>query len=46
MGWKNGSNELTLEFVTKVGAPSFVIEVVTDGVAQRFASIEEFASYQ
>ena len=46
MGWKNGSNELTLEFVTKVGAPSFVIEVVTEGVAQRFSSIEEFASYQ
>jgi sucrose phosphorylase len=46
MGWKNGSNELTLEFVTKVGSPSFVIEVVTDGVAQKFSSIEEFASYQ
>ena len=46
MGWDNGTDQITLQFVTKVGAPSFVIEVVTDGVAERFDSIEAFAQYQ
>ena len=46
MGWDNGSDQISLQFVTKVGAPSFVIEVVTDGVAQRFDTIEAFAQYQ
>jgi sucrose phosphorylase len=46
LGWANGDDQLSLQFVTKVGAPSFVIEVVTNGVAQKFTSIEEFASYQ
>jgi hypothetical protein len=34
---------LSLEFTTAVGAASFVIEHVVDGVARRFASIEELA---
>jgi sucrose phosphorylase len=46
MGWDNGDDEITLQFVTKVGAPSFVIEVVTAGVAQRFETVESFATYQ
>jgi sucrose phosphorylase len=45
LGWANGDDQLSLKFVTKVGAPSFVIEVVTNGVAEKFDSIEAFAQY-
>jgi hypothetical protein len=46
MGWDNGADQISLQFVTRVGAPSFIIEVVTAGVAQRFDTVEAFAQYQ
>jgi sucrose phosphorylase len=45
LGWENGSDEIRLQFSTEVGSPSFVIEVVTDGVAQRFDNVEAFSNY-
>ena len=40
---ESAGETLSLEFKTTVGAASFVIEHVVDGVARRFASIEELA---
>ncbi len=45
LGWENGSDEIRLQFVTEVGSPSFIIEVVTDGIARRFDSVAEFSTY-
>jgi sucrose phosphorylase len=45
LGWENASDEIRLQFSTEVGSPSFVIEVVTDGVAQRFDNMEAFSNY-
>jgi sucrose phosphorylase len=45
LGWDNGNDSVRLSFATTVGAPSFVIEVVTDGESQVFNTIEGFATF-
>jgi sucrose phosphorylase len=42
--WVNGSDALTLEFTTKVGAPSFNISVADASGSRSYNSIEELAS--
>ncbi|MEY4554681.1 MAG: hypothetical protein RL197_1108, partial [Actinomycetota bacterium] len=35
-----------LHFVTAVGSPSFVVEVVTNGSTEIFDSVDSFATYR
>ncbi len=46
LGWVNGANRVTLDFDTKVGAPSFSFEVASSAGAQKFGSLEELATYR
>ncbi|MEY4981662.1 MAG: hypothetical protein RL174_1000, partial [Actinomycetota bacterium] len=43
--WNHGSDRLSLEFKTTVGAPSFVVEATSADGLRRFTSVEELATY-
>ena len=43
--WNHGSDRLSLEFKTTVGAPSFVVEATSADGVRRFTSVEELATY-
>jgi sucrose phosphorylase len=43
--WANGQNQLSLEFKTTIGAPSFVIEATDASGTRTFSSVEELAAY-
>ena len=45
LAWNHKDNEVKLHFVTEVENPNFIIEVVTNGETQKFASVSEFTGY-
>jgi sucrose phosphorylase len=45
LGWEHGADSVRLSFITKVGLPSFEIEVTTAGEKRHFETIEAFAKY-
>jgi sucrose phosphorylase len=45
LGWEHGADSVRLSFTTKVGLPSFEIEVTTAGEKRHFETIEAFAKY-
>jgi len=44
LDWVNGSDALSLEFSTKVGAPSFTISVIDANGSRSYNSIEELGA--
>jgi hypothetical protein len=44
LAWANGSDAISLEFVTTVGASSFVIEATDASGKRKFASVEELGN--
>jgi sucrose phosphorylase len=44
LAWANGSDAISLEFVTTVGASSFVIEATDASGTRKFASVEELGN--
>ena len=44
LAWANGSDTISLEFSTTVGASSFVIEVTDASGTRKFASVEELGN--
>jgi len=44
LAWANGSDAISLEFSTTVGASSFVIEVTNAAGTRKFASVEELGN--
>jgi sucrose phosphorylase len=46
LDWVHGDDSVRLHFVTAVGSPSFVVEVVTNGSTEIFDSVDSFATYR
>ena len=46
LAWVHGDDSVRLHFVTAVGSPSFVVEVVTNGSTEIFDSVDSFATYR